>query len=223
MKFILGLGEVPLRSREAVFTTLSHAPALSRKGSDLACLAVADPAPEAGGSPVTRGYGIASRTADERAETTGSLYRKYAQTLFWVCKRYTRNDEDAEDMVHQVFLKVQKNLSGFRNQSGIYTWLYRIAVNECIQMFRKRKYEVDAASLPALEEAIPVFPEKAMDARLVLEKILAGSDPQTVEILFLLYLEGMKQEEAAEMLKISRTTLNRKITAFKSKMERFQW
>ncbi|MDB5103295.1 MAG: polymerase sigma-E factor [Fibrobacteres bacterium] len=156
-------------------------------------------------------------------ESIGSLYRKYAAPLFWVCKRYTRNHEDAEDMVHQVFVKVQQNLAGFRNQSGIYTWMYRIAVNECIQMFRKRKFESDESVLPDFENTLTVTPEKAMEARLVLEKIMADRDPQTVEILFLLYLEGMKQEEAAAMLAISRTTLNRKLTAFKSSMERFQW
>jgi RNA polymerase sigma-70 factor (ECF subfamily) len=165
--------------------------------------------------------GVARRRADEASIT--ELYRKYSPSLYWVCMRYTRNSEDAEDMVHQVFVKVQQNLAGFRGQSNVYTWMYRIAVNECIQMFRKRKFETDGESLPDLDDRVPIFPERELDAKLVLEKIMGGTDPKTVEILFLLYLEGLKQEEVADVLKISRTTINRKVTAFKSRMERFKW
>ena len=215
-RFLMGFAAGAARFREAAVTSFSPAPALAREKGSPVCLSIAD---LSGGEE--SGAGVTVRPEPAGEESVGSLYRKYAPSLFWVCKRYTRNSEDAEDMVQQVFVKVQQNLAGFRSRSGIYTWMYRIAVNECIQMFRKRKFESD--EVPAFEEAIPLFPEKALDAKLVLEKIMGNSDPQTVEILFLLYLEGMKQEEAAEMLKISRTTLNRKITAFKSKMERFQW
>jgi hypothetical protein len=41
----------------------------------------------------------------------GVLYRKYAASIYWVCMKYVRNKEDAEDMVNQVFIKVQQNLS----------------------------------------------------------------------------------------------------------------
>ena len=148
------------------------------------------------------------------------LYRKYGPSLYWVCLRYTRNHEDAEDMVHQVFLKVHKNLGRFRGQSAVYTWMYRIAVNECIQLFRKRKPGPEA--VPALEEEVRVFPEQALDAKLVLEKIVEDTDPKTMEILFLLYLEGLNQEEVATALNISRSTVNRKVADFKSKLDKFR-
>jgi RNA polymerase sigma-70 factor (ECF subfamily) len=164
----------------------------------------------------------AGRSRKDEASIT-ELYRKYSPSLYWVCMRYTRNSEDAEDMVHQVFVKVQQNLAGFRGQSNVYTWMYRIAVNECIQMFRKRKFETDGDSLADLDDRVPIFPEKEIDAKLILEKIMGGTDPKTVEILFLLYLEGLKQEEVADVLNISRTTINRKVTAFKARMDRFKW
>jgi RNA polymerase sigma-70 factor (ECF subfamily) len=152
----------------------------------------------------------------------GVLYRKYAGSLYWVCMKYVRNKEDAEDMVNQVFVKVHQNLKGFKGQSRIYSWMYRIAVNECIQLFRKRKFEVDGASLPDFEDMLHVSPEGHMDARLVLERIAREADPETMEIIFLLYLEGLTQEEVVEKLGISRTTVHRKVTAFKAKMEGFR-
>ena len=122
-------------------------------------------------------------------------------------------------MVQQVFLKVHRNLGAFRGESGIYTWLYRIAINECISMLRKRK--VEAADPSEFIDNPSFSPEGQMEARLVLEKITGSSDAKTMEILFLLYLEGLKQEEVAGLLNISRSTVNRKVAAFKARMERF--
>jgi RNA polymerase sigma-70 factor (ECF subfamily) len=152
----------------------------------------------------------------------GDLYRQYAASLYWVCLKYVRNKEDAEDMVNQVFVKVQQNLQGFKGKSQIYSWMYRIAVNECIQLFRKRKFEVDGAGLPDFEDMLHVSPEEGMDARLLVQRITQDADPETVEILFLLHMEGLTQQEVVEKLGISRTTVHRKVAAFKAKMERYR-
>jgi hypothetical protein len=96
--------------------------------------------PERAVRPGTQGGRAETRSAGDNRDVA-ALYRKYAPSLFWVCKRYTRNESDAEDMVQQVFLKAQNHLAGFRGQSSVYTWLYRIAVNECLFMLRKRKFE----------------------------------------------------------------------------------
>jgi RNA polymerase sigma-70 factor (ECF subfamily) len=149
------------------------------------------------------------------APSLALLYRKHGPALYWVCMRYTRSREDAEDVVQQVFLKAQKNLGSFRGQSSLYTWLYRIAVNECLDLFRKRKFQAEGN--PAdMEHLLPVFPEGDMDARLDLARIVKETDPQTMEILFLLYLEGLTQDEVVEVLGVSRSTINRKIIAFKA-------
>jgi RNA polymerase sigma-70 factor (ECF subfamily) len=152
----------------------------------------------------------------------GDLYRKYAGSLYWVCMKYVRNKEDAEDMVNQAFVKVQKNLAGFKGESMIYSWMYRIAVNECIQLFRKRKFESDGSVENDFEELLHTSPEGGMDARLLVERIAREADPETMEIVFLLYLEGLTQGEVVEKLGISRTTVHRKVTAFKAKVEKFR-
>jgi RNA polymerase sigma-70 factor, ECF subfamily len=146
------------------------------------------------------------------------LYQKHGPSLYWVCMRYTRSREDAEDVVQQVFMKAQKNLQSFRGQSSLYTWLYRIAVNECLDLFRKRKFQAEGNPTD-LEHLVPVFPEGEMDARLDLERIMKETDPQTMEILFLLYMEGLTQDEVVEVLGVSRSTINRKINAFKAARE----
>jgi DNA-directed RNA polymerase specialized sigma24 family protein len=69
---------------------------------------------------------------------------------------------------------------------------------------------------------MPVYPEREIEARLDLGKIMAGTDPQTTEILFLLYMEGLTQEEVVETMGISRTTVNRKVAAFKAMTEKLK-
>lgn len=175
-----------------------------------------------GGVGPEAGAGAGSPGREAEPPTIDQLYRKYSPALYWVCMKYVRNKEDAEDMVNQVFVKVQQHLPGFLGQSQVYTWMYRIAVNECIQMFRRRKFEVDPGSLPDSEAALSFHPEKAMDARVMLGKLLAKADAETSEILFLLYLEGLTQEEVVERLGISRSTVNRKVTDFKSRVEKYR-
>jgi len=188
-------------------------------------LAFSAAAPETSG-PGSEPARIAQTAADadnrQDLPAIGELYRKYAGSLYWVCMKYVRNKEDAEDMVNQVFVKVHKNLAGFKGQSMIYSWMYRIAVNECIQLFRKRKFEVDGSIENDFEELLHTSPEGGMDARLLVERIAREADPETMEIVFLLYLEGLTQGEVVEKLGISRTTVHRKVTAFKAKVEKFR-
>jgi DNA-directed RNA polymerase specialized sigma24 family protein len=51
------------------------------------------------------------------------LYQKHSQALYWTCMRFTRNTEDAKDMVHQVFIKAQLHGTSFKGQSHVYTWI----------------------------------------------------------------------------------------------------
>lgn len=71
------------------------------------------------------------------------LFEKYRVSLYSLCYRYVRNDADARELVLDVFTKVYRNLTRFRERSKFFTWLYRIAVNTCISHTRKHKrYEV---------------------------------------------------------------------------------
>jgi RNA polymerase sigma-70 factor, ECF subfamily len=199
------------------FSIANDAP--GRKDGSVSASREGEESPRQGGAAPLEG-GASEPPAG--APDIGDLYRQYAASLYWVCLKYVRNKEDAEDMVNQVFVKVQQNLNGFKGQSRIYSWMYRIAVNECIQLFRKRKFEVDGASLPDFEDILHASPEDGMNARLVVERITQDADPETVEILFLLYLEGLTQQEVVEKLGISRTTVHRKVAAFRAKLERFR-
>lgn len=83
----------------------------------------------------------AFKNGDEKA--FDRLFEKYQVSLYSLCYRYVRNDADARELVLDVFTKVYRNLTRFRERSKFFTWLYRIAVNTCISHTRKNKrYDV---------------------------------------------------------------------------------
>src|SRR5919112_3714416 len=78
-----------------------------------------------------------SRAGD--ASAFGELVRQYERKIYRLAKHITQNDEDAEDVLQEAFLKAYSNLDSFQGQSKFYTWLVRIAVNEALMKLRKRK------------------------------------------------------------------------------------
>src|SRR5690606_37497649 len=77
-----------------------------------------------------------SRTRDEAFEI---LLTKYQQKVYWHVRRFVLDHEDANDLVQDIFIKVWKNLDNFRADAQLYTWIYRIATNECITFLNKKK------------------------------------------------------------------------------------
>lgn len=79
---------------------------------------------------------VASRDKEKALE---ALMRNYQQKLYWHIRRMVIDHESANDVLQNVFIKVWKSLSKFRGDSGLYTWLYRIATNESITFINKEK------------------------------------------------------------------------------------
>ena len=79
----------------------------------------------------------AARAGDARAFS--ELVERYERKIYRLAKHITQNDEDAEDVLQESFLKAYTHLDSFQGDSKFYTWLVRIAVNEALMKLRKRK------------------------------------------------------------------------------------
>ncbi len=147
---------------------------------------------------------------------TEDLYRRYGGSVYRICLRYVNVHEDAQDMVHNVFIKVNEQHDKFRGDCDMFTWIYRITVNECLQLIRKRKRETRLDD-EWLTEAFSIEDGSGhLETKLLLKNIFEGCDEMVKKTVLLLYYEGMKQEEAAELLKISRRTLNNRLETFQA-------
>lgn len=68
-----------------------------------------------------------------------ALVSKYQQRIYWHIRKMVINHDDTDDVLQEVFVKVYKNLDGFREASQLYTWIYRIATNEALTFLNKQK------------------------------------------------------------------------------------
>jgi RNA polymerase sigma factor (sigma-70 family) len=78
------------------------------------------------------------------------LIQKYQQKLYWHIRKIIINHDDTDDVLQNTFIKVWKGLSGFKEESQLYTWLYRIATNESLT-FLKQKKRANTISIHTLE------------------------------------------------------------------------
>ncbi len=62
---------------------------------------------------------------------------KYKERIYWHIRRLVVSHEDAEDILQETFINVYRFAGSFKGNSMIYTWIYRIATNECLEMFRR--------------------------------------------------------------------------------------
>jgi len=126
------------------------------------------------------------------------LYRQYKNKVYSTAYRYTGNRADAEDVTQDVFVKVYKKLSGFRGEASVSTWIYRIAVNTCLDYLRRRKRET-AISIDDCPEP-SVGPTGI--GRLV--ESMIPKLPDASRRVFVLYdIQGLKHCEIATSLGIT--------------------
>lgn len=168
-------------------------------------------------------------------EAFNEMVQRYSKKLYYLCLKMLQNERDAEDTVQTVFLKAYMNLSKFEEKSSISTWLYRIGVNVCTDLLRKRKKET-ATSLYATgpdeeEFALEIPDEKENVEKTVLEKerkealyqAINTLKPKQKELIVLRDIEGLSYEEIAEILNMNTGTVKSGINrARKALLEKLQ-
>ena len=133
------------------------------------------------------------------------LYDKYAPKMLGVCRRYVRDVQFAEDVMVQGFVKVFKNLDGFRDEGSFEGWIRRIMVRESISHLRKNQFLVYDGS--AMEEAASRHGDAGDEWDAEYIQSFIDALPDGYRTVFTLYaIEGYKHAEIAEMLAISEST-----------------
>jgi len=141
------------------------------------------------------------RTKDSGNYGFNLLVRKYQERLYHHIRRMVISHEDTDDLLQIVFIKAWQNIDGFRNESAIYTWLYRIATNECLTFLRKKKrrlflpMENVERKLGSQLEADESFMGDEIQKKLL--KAMSGLPEKQRAVFNLKYFEELKYEEIA--------------------------
>jgi RNA polymerase sigma factor (sigma-70 family) len=145
------------------------------------------------------------RKGDRKAQE--QLYRNYYRAMMTICLRYTRNDEDAVEVLNNGFLKVFKNIQRYdSSQARLYTWIRTIVVNSCLDFIRQ-KQKLESVSELNEDVELHIAPEvlsKIKTAELLQQ--VRKLTPATQAVFNLYVIEGYNHKEVAELLGISEGT-----------------
>jgi RNA polymerase sigma factor (sigma-70 family) len=141
-----------------------------------------------------------------------ALIQKYQQKLYWHIRRMVLNHDDADDVLQNTFIKVNRSLENFERKSSLFTWMYRIATNETLTFLEKnKKYTYDAlddmTEHPAISKlkADPYF--EGDELSLKLEEVMQQLPEKQRVVFQMRYYDKMPYKEIAEILQTSEGAL----------------
>lgn len=170
---------------------------------------------------------ILSKFQDEktRNEAFNLLLKKYQQKIYWHIRRMVIDHDDADDLVQDVFIKVWKNLLSFRNDAQLYTWMYRIASNECITFLNKKKQKNNVPLDDVAYELADTLADSSyfngdQAQRKLQEALLTLPEKQRL-VFNMKYYDDMKYEEISDVLGTSVGALKASFHLAVKKIEAF--
>lgn len=135
------------------------------------------------------------------------LVEKYQQRLYWHIRRMVLDHNDADDVLQETFIRVYRSMDSFREDSALFTWMYRIATNEALNFLSKqaRRNEVTAeiylSQKAASLEADPYFEGDAL--QMALQKAMADLPEKQRLVFQMKYFDDLKYEDIASVLNTS--------------------
>lgn len=146
-----------------------------------------------------------------------TLLDRYETRVYRLALRFTNNVPDAEDVTQEVFLGIYRSLPNFRGLSSLSTWIYRIAMNHCLEYRRKRRLDC----IPYNEELMLTSqdwredPEKSAargELSSQVEAALSRLSPQHRDVVVLHELQGLTYQEVATLLNVPVGTVKSRLS-----------
>lgn len=172
----------------------------------------------------SEGLSLEKLRAGDRLEFS-RMVETYSTRLYRLALKMLGNQQDAEDVLQETFLKAFRHLSGFDGRSRISTWLYRIASNEALMMMRKKHPTTISLDEPIEGDEGETEPLQIVDwccipehelmndeARIQLDKAVQKLPPNLRMAFILRDIEDLSTQEAAEVLGLSENALKTRLS-----------
>jgi RNA polymerase sigma factor (sigma-70 family) len=147
------------------------------------------------------------RNSETRNYGFNMLVRTYQQRIYWHIRKMVIDHDDADDLTQEVFIKIHKYIDGFREDSQLYTWIYRIATNECLSFLQKKKRkfflpigDVAHELMGKLDSSSGVSGD---EIQLKLQKALLTLPDKQRIVFNMKYFEDMSYEDISEVTNTS--------------------
>jgi RNA polymerase sigma-70 factor (ECF subfamily) len=133
------------------------------------------------------------------------LYEKFSAKMYAICFRYTRDRTEAEDVLHEGFIKVFKGIADFRGSGSFEGWMRRIMVNSALERFRRQHWLFPVEEVAEDASVDWNGPEQSLSAADLLQMV--SELPPRYRMVFNLYaIEGYSHKEVSDMLGINEGT-----------------
>lgn len=139
-----------------------------------------------------------------RRETFERIVQEFSEQLYWQIRRMVLSHDDANDILQNTFIKAWTNIDYFRGDAKLSTWLYRIALNECLN-FLNRQRAMESISIDEYEsnlinmlESDPYF--DGDETQIMLQKAINKLPEKQRMIFNLRYFKEMKYEDISEIM-----------------------
>ena len=145
------------------------------------------------------------------------LVKEHEQTIYAVCYMFSRDAGDVDDLHQEILLRLWQGYDGFEGRSDIKTWIYRVALNYCINFRDKRRREQTRRMTVRGSDSSDSDLEKRMQIKQLYQRInkLGLVDRSVI----LLWLEGLSYEEIGEILGISVKNVSFKLVRIKERLK----
>ena len=139
------------------------------------------------------------------------LVAQYKERLYWHIRNIVKSHDDADDVLQNTFIKVYKSINGFKSESKLYSWLYRIATNEALTLINKNAKRLQITNQDVQDLAINNMQSDVYfegDAiQIKLQKAIATL-PEKQQLVFnMRYFQDIKYKEMSEILETSEGAL----------------
>ncbi len=163
---------------------------------------------------------------DERSREKGlrALMDTYQSRLYWHIRRFLVDHDLAQDVLQETFIKAYQNFHQFKQDSQLYTWLYRIATNESLQQLNKMKkmQKTDEEAEYHLQNLVADNVEKDADEIQILLQRAIQALPEKQKLVFnMRYYDDLPYEELSKILDMSVGTLKTNYHYAKQKIEEY--
>lgn len=144
---------------------------------------------------------LAAACARGDAKVFEDIYRRFGEKMKSIAWNHLGNASDAEDAVQETFLKIHRAATTYTAEASFSTWVYRILVNTCYDVLRKRKRRIEEAPIDDMLERSGASVDDTK--RIALRKMLDDLSEQRRTVFTLFEIEGLSHAEIGEILGIS--------------------
>jgi RNA polymerase sigma-70 factor (ECF subfamily) len=161
---------------------------------------------------------LAVRAARGDGRAFEGIVERYEKTVYNVAYRMVRDEEDAADLTQAVFIKVHRNLGRYDPERKFFSWLYRIAVNECLNHIKKHRHEVVTDGDHAVSRHSPWDDVDRGERSELLEGALMVLKPEHRVVIVLKYFLEFSYREISDIAGIPEKTVKSRLFSARQQM-----